>query len=98
MGRKKARRCVVDITDSALPGCKCHPQDTKAVLHPIDYVVFCGMTERDEIDKIVCLSVETDDSALNRIRRSIERTIDGESYSWNVARVLDDGTINCTEK
>ncbi|MFQ5885197.1 MAG: Holliday junction resolvase-like protein [Thermoplasmata archaeon] len=97
-GRKKARKRVVDIIDSALPGCKYHPQDIKAVLHPIDYVVFCGMTEGDEIDKIARLSVETDDNSLRRVRRSIERTIDGESYSWNVARVLDDGTVNCTEK
>ena len=56
----------MEIIDSALPGCKYHPQDIKAVLHPIDYVVFFGMTEGDEIDKIVCLSVETDDTALRR--------------------------------
>ncbi|UCH05779.1 MAG: hypothetical protein JSW05_06335 [Candidatus Thorarchaeota archaeon] len=95
---RKARKRVVEIVDSALPGCKYHPQDIKAVLHPIDYVVFCGMTECDEIEKIVCFSVETDDNALKKVRRSIERTIDGKSYSWNVARVLDDGTVNCGEK
>ena len=88
----------MEFIDSALPGCKYHPQDIKAVLHPVDYVVFFGMTEGDEIDKIVCLSVETDDNSLRKVRRSIERTIDGESYSWNVARVLDDGTVDCTEK
>ncbi|UCH05955.1 MAG: hypothetical protein JSW05_06635 [Candidatus Thorarchaeota archaeon] len=41
------------MIDSALPGCKYHPQDIKAVLHPIDYVVFYGMAEGDEVDKIV---------------------------------------------
>jgi predicted Holliday junction resolvase-like endonuclease len=97
-GRKKARKRVVDIIDSAIPGCDYHPQDIKAVLHPIDYVVFCGMTEGDDIDKIVYLSIETDDSTLKKIRRTIENTIDGENYSWNVARVLDDGTVDCTEK
>jgi predicted Holliday junction resolvase-like endonuclease len=97
-GRKRARRRVVEIIDSVLPGCEYHPQDIKAVLHPIDYVVFCGMTKGDEIDKIVCLSVETEDSSLKGVRRSIEKAIDGESYSWNVARVLDDGTVNCTDR
>ncbi|UCH04644.1 MAG: hypothetical protein JSW05_00335 [Candidatus Thorarchaeota archaeon] len=94
---RKARKRVVEIIDSALPGYKYHPQDIKAVLQPIDYVVFCGMTEGDEIDKIVYLSVETDNNSLKKFRRSIERTIDGESYSWNVARVLYDGTVNYTE-
>jgi hypothetical protein len=56
------------------------------------------MTEGDDIDKIVYLSIETDDSTLKKIRRTIENTIDGENYSWNVARVLDDGTVDCTEK
>ena len=98
MGRERERERVVEIIDSALPGCRYHPQGVKAVLHPIEYVVFCGMTEGDEIDKIVCLSVETDDSSLRRARTSIERTIDGESYSWNVADVLDDGTVDYAEK
>jgi hypothetical protein len=55
------------------------------------------MTEGDEVDKIVCFSVETDDNSLRKVRRSIERTIDAESYSWNVARVMDDGTVDHTE-
>ena len=93
-GREKARKRVIEIVDSALPGCEYHPQDIKAVLHPIDYVVFCGMTEASEVDKIAFLSLETDDSALKNVRRSIEKTIDDESYVWNVARLLDDGTIS----
>ena len=93
-GRRKARKRVIEIVDSALPGCEYHPQDIKAVLHPIDYVVFCGMTEASKVDKIAFLSLDTDDSALKNVRKSIEQTIDDESYVWNVARVLDDGTIS----
>ena len=93
-GRKKARERVVEIIDSALPGCEYHPQDIKAVLHPIDYVVFCGMTEASNVEKIAFLSLETDDSSLRKVRKSIEKTIDSESYVWNMARVLDDGTIS----
>jgi predicted Holliday junction resolvase-like endonuclease len=96
-GRKKARKRVIEIIDSALPGCEYHPQDIKAILHPIDYVVFCGMTEASKVDKIAFLSLETDDSTLKNVRKSIEKTIDDESYVWNVARVLDNGTITCGE-
>ncbi|UCH04645.1 MAG: hypothetical protein JSW05_00340 [Candidatus Thorarchaeota archaeon] len=41
------RYWVHTLSISALPGCEYHPQDIKAVLHPIDYVVFCGMTKAD---------------------------------------------------
>jgi len=77
----------------ALPGCDYHPQDIKAILHPVDYVVFCGMTEGSSIDKIVLLSTETDDEVLKRVRPSIEKTINRQQYDWNVARILEDGSV-----
>ena len=92
-GRKKARKAVMKLVHKALPGCDYHPQDIKAILHPVDYVVFCGMTEGSSIDKIVLLSTETDDEILKRVRPSIEKTIKRHDYSWNVARVLDDGSV-----
>jgi len=92
-GRKKARTAVMKLVHKALPGCDYHPQDIKAILHPVDYVVFCGMTEGSSIDKIVLLSTETDDEILKRVRPSIEKTIKRQDYSWNVARVLDDGSV-----
>jgi len=94
-GRKQARRRVQRIIESALPGCKYHPQDIKALLYPIDYIAFCGMTEGSTIDKIVCLSINTDDKTLVSVRKGIERTVNSEDYSWNMARVLDDGTVRC---
>ena len=56
------------------------------------------MTEGEDIERIVYLSIETEDNILKRIRASIEKTIDRESYSWNVARVLDEGIVKLTEK
>jgi len=97
-GRRQARSRVRKIVESALPGCKYHPQDIKAVMHPIDYIAFCGMTEGDRIDKIVCMSIKTDDRTLMGVRKDIERTVDSECYSWNVARVLDDGTVRCARE
>jgi len=92
-GRKLARKTVIKLVRKALPGCDYHPQDIKALLHPVDYVVFCGMTEGAKIDKIVLLSTETEDQALKRVRPSIEKAINQQQYSWNVARVLEDGSV-----
>jgi predicted Holliday junction resolvase-like endonuclease len=93
-GRKKARKSVMKLVRKALPGCDYHPQDIKALLHPVDYVVFCGMTEGKNVDKVVLLSTETGDKILKRIRPSIEKAINSQEYSWNVARVLEDGSVN----
>lgn len=92
-GRKKARKSVMKLVRKALPGCEYHPQDIKALLHPVDYVVFCGMTDGRNVDKIVLLSTETDDQILKRVRPSIERTIEKQQFSWNIARILDDGSV-----
>jgi predicted Holliday junction resolvase-like endonuclease len=97
-GRRKARKSVMKMVRKVLPGCDYHPQDIKALLHPVDYVVFCGMTEGKSVDKVVLLSTETDDKILKRIRPSIEKAINSQEYSWSVARVLDDGTVKCGEK
>ena len=56
------------------------------------------MTEGEDIERIVYLSIETEDNILKRIRRTIEKSIDRENYSWNVARVLDDGIVKLTGK
>ena len=92
-GRIKARKAVMKLARKVLPGCDYHPQDIKALLHPVDYVVFCGMTEGKNVDKVVLLSTETDDPILKRVRPSIEKTIDRQQFSWNVARVLDNGSV-----
>lgn len=88
-----ARTSVMKTIRKALPKCECHPQDIKALLHPVDYLVFCGMTEGSTIDRIVLLSTETEDKILKRVRPSIEQTISRQEYDWNVARVLDDGCV-----
>ena len=92
-GRIQARKSVIKLVRKVLPGCDYHPQDIKALLHPVDYVVFCGMTEGKNVDKVVLLSTETDDPILKRVRPSIEKTIERQQFSWNVARVLDNGSV-----
>lgn len=55
-GRQQAARSVHRILKAALPGCRYHPKDIKAILHPVDYVVFCGLAkEQSELHKIVLL-------------------------------------------
>ena len=92
-GRKKANKAMSKVVRSALPGCTYHPKDIKALLHPVDYVVFCGMTDEDKVDDVVLLSKETNERNLQSIRKSIEKAIDNGNYDWRVARVSEKGEV-----
>jgi len=92
-GRKRARKAVSKFVSAALPGCTYHPQDIKALLHPVEYVVFCGMTEKEQVKEIVLLSRETDVPDIRNIRKSIEKAIDRGDYYWRVARVSEKGEV-----
>ena len=94
-GRKKAKRAVRKIVQEALPGCNYDPKDIKAVLYPVDYVVFCGMADKsNQIQKITFLSKASTISRLQRIRQSLETTISREAYVWQLIRIADNGDIS----
>ena len=92
-GRKQAARDLRKIVKTALPGCKYDAKDIKALLHPIDFVAFCGMNRGNQIDKVTFLSIETKIPRLQRIRESIQTAIDKEAYEWKIIRVNNKGEI-----
>lgn len=92
-GRRSAARTIRKVVKQTFPGVSYHPKDIKAVLHPVDCVVGSGMATRDKISKIVLLSKETDWKELRKIRRSIRRTVERESYDWQVVRVSPEGEL-----
>ena len=92
-GRIKARKTIKSLVQTALPGCQYDPKDIKAILDPIDYVVFCGMANQPKIDKIALLSKSTEIPRLIKIRHSIQSAINAEAYEWHVVRVKENGDI-----
>jgi predicted Holliday junction resolvase-like endonuclease len=93
-GRRMANRVVKKIDPIFFPR-KLNPDDAKVIFHPIDYVVFNGMKNKDLIN-IVLLDRETGSSSHKKIQKSIENTINHERYEWLTIRVKDDGNV-CTE-
>lgn len=79
------RKCISDDI-TKLPY---NPYDIKALLHPIDFVIFNGMNEKKKVDDIVFLSKKIANPELSKIRKSIEHTIDKGNYSWQVARITE---------
>jgi predicted Holliday junction resolvase-like endonuclease len=97
-GRSQVPIIIRKSMSSEFTSFRYNPYDIKALLHPVDFVVFNGMTEKDTVDDIVFLSKKHDDPTLQKLRQSIASTIDNGKYSWQVARVDIDGKIEYGEK
>ena len=93
-GRRRAKRAVGRVVKSVLPGCRYDPKDIKAIWHPVDYMVFCGLASgTSELKKIAFLSKQTNLSRLQKIRQTIQSTIEQEAYDWQVIRITNSGDI-----
>jgi len=69
-----------------------NPYDIKPLLHPIDFVVFDGMNDKQMKD-VVLLSRKTDNDHLLTHQKAINQTIKNKSYDWKVVRVSIDGQV-----
>jgi predicted Holliday junction resolvase-like endonuclease len=96
-GRHKVPSLVRKSMDSQFAKLKYDPYDIKALLHPVDFVVFDGLENKQDIRNIVFLSKAVNNEPLNRFRDSIERITEKRDYDWRVARVSVDGKIEMTD-
>lgn len=75
---------------------KLNPNDAKVIFHPVDFVVFNGMTSDrgfTPIKNLVLLDKKDRQGEHLRIQRSIERAVDRSNYEWLTLRVQEDGSI-----
>ena len=93
-GRKLAARKVRKVVKETFSGCSYHPKDIKALLYPVDCVVFSGMAKKSRIDKIVMLSNQSKIASFRKLRQSIKKTIEKGDYDRQLARVSPTGEID----
>lgn len=74
-----------------------NPYDIKALLHPIDFVIFDGLNDSEKLKSILFLTRRTQCVELVKIRRSIEHAIDKENYDWKIARIFTNGKVKFEE-
>ena len=92
-GRIAAEKAVNNAISPALRALKLDPFDVKAILNPVDFVVFDGMNKTDSVSSIVFLSKLVRNKELNLIRRQVKKAVVGGKYEWQVARIGEDGGI-----
>jgi len=91
-GRAQVPELVRQSLDEKFAKLHYNPYDIKALLHPIDFVVFDGMTD-EEMKNVVLLSKSTSNQYLQTIHNNIARTVEDKNYDWKVVRVSQDGQV-----
>ena len=71
---------------------KYDPYDIKAILHPIEFIVFDGMN-KEEMNNVVLLAKKSSNPYLQEIQKRISRTVEDKKYDWKVLRAGLDGEI-----
>jgi len=92
-GRKEAEKAFYKAVCPSLRKLKLNPFDIKPILHPIDFVVFNGMANEEEISDIQLLTREQC-AVLDATRKQIKKAVEAKKYNWQVARIDDLGSIS----
>ena len=69
------------------------PFDVKPIFHPIDFVVFKGMTNEEATSEIIMLTREHNCPSINPIRDQIRKAVAKYRYNWQVTRIEEEGNI-----
>jgi predicted Holliday junction resolvase-like endonuclease len=91
--RKKVPQLICRCIDKDIARFGYNPYDIKLLSHPVDFVVFDGLSSGQKIKDIAFLSRGVEDPNLNQIRNSLTAAIDNAKYDWRVARVSIEGNV-----
>ena len=92
-GRKKVPGLIKKCLCPEFKKLKYDPYDIKALMHPVDFVVFNGLNEGINIKNVTFLSRKPSDTTQNLILETIRETVDKKNYEWKVARITIDGKV-----
>src|SRR3989338_5649269 len=95
-GRKAVPKIIEKSMSPELVKLKINPYDIKTILHPVDFIVFSGMNDKDAVSDIMLLSKNCNNLDLTKCRNSIKDVVDNGNYDWKVARVDTNGKIEFT--
>jgi predicted Holliday junction resolvase-like endonuclease len=95
VGRKSADKAIKQI-DPIFAPLKLNCDDSKVIFHPLDFIVFHGMKNRDkpcEVTEIVLLDKAAKTGEALEIQKSVEKAVRQKKLEWMTLRVEQDGAI-----
>lgn len=91
-GRAQVPEIIRKSMDNQFAKLSYDPYDIKALLHPVEFVVFDGMN-KGELDNITLLSRLSTNSNLQNLQNAVTKAVDEKLYDWKVVRVSLDGDV-----
>jgi predicted Holliday junction resolvase-like endonuclease len=91
-GRAQVPEMVRKSMDGQFAKLRYDPYDIKAILHPVEFVIFNGMNSGNLKD-IVLLSRSSTNQYLQNLQKTAARVIEEKLYDWKVARVSSEGDV-----
>ncbi len=93
-GRKKVPLLVKQCLCPEFGKLEYDPYDIKAVMDPVDFVVFDGLNEGEEVRSVTFLSRKGPTSYQNAVIETIKKAVDKNKYDWKVARIATNGKVD----
>ena len=69
---------------------KYNPYDIKPINHPIDLVIYDGMSDGDVKDVIF---LHSKNKAMRELHKSVHNAVENKEYDWKVVRISMDGEL-----
>jgi predicted Holliday junction resolvase-like endonuclease len=91
-GRAMVPNLIKKSMDKRFAKLRYDPYDIKALLHPIDFVVFDG-NHQEMLKNIVLMSRKTQNENLLQLHKGISCAVKDRKYDWKVVRVSEDGQV-----
>ena len=91
-GRAQVPEMIRKSMDTQFAKLRYDPYDIKALLHPVEFVVFDGMN-KGELDNITLLSRLSTNSNLQNLQKAVAKAVNEKLYDWKVVRVSLDGDV-----
>lgn len=81
---------IVEMLSPSVPGFPLIPSDCRAVMKPIDYVGFKGLSSKGKVDAVVFVEVKTGSQRLSKDQAQIKRCVE----KGKVKLIISDHSIN----
>jgi predicted Holliday junction resolvase-like endonuclease len=91
-GRKQVPKLINESINKNFAKLNYNPYDVKAILHPIDFVVFDGMN-KGQVEDVALISNKTTNPHMNNLHKAIAKAVKTKSYDWKTLHVAQDGEI-----
>jgi Predicted secreted endonuclease distantly related to archaeal Holliday junction resolvase len=71
------------------------PYDIKAIMDPVDFIVFDGLNQGKQVQSVTFLAKPTN-SQMCEVTKTIKTAVSKGSYDWKVARITTTGKVELT--